>query len=399
MKSLNTFLVESKNLHLEHLEDEIFNRGSAGANEAMNFIDSLVTMLQGNSNRKMNVTVKWDGAPSLFAGINPENGKFFVATKSLFNKTPKINYTNADIDANHGGGLADKLKVALKHLPKLGIKGVLQGDMLFTSDDVKTETIDGQSMYTFTPNTITYAVPVDSKLGSQISSANMGIVFHTTYTGKTIADLMANFGADVSGLKKTNAVYFDDADYKDVSGSATFTKKETEEIRRNLAGVRRVLSQNKKLIDDVTKDKTLRDLIKIYTNANVRVGKDRGSAEELAGFIASRFDQKIEKLKTDSSKQRLTNERNKVTRFIDSISRGMNNLFSAQYYLSQAKSVILRKLQSLNTMPSFIRTDDGYRVTNPEGFVAIDHVGKAVKLVDRMEFSKANFTVSKDWTK
>ena len=399
MKSLNTFLVESKNLHLEHLEDEIFNRGSAGANEAMNFIDSLVTMLQGNSNRKMNVTVKWDGAPSLFAGINPENGKFFVATKSLFNKTPKINYTNADIDANHGGGLADKLKVALKYLPKLGITGVLQGDMLFTSDDVKTETIDGQSMYTFTPNTITYAVPVDSKLGSQISSANMGIVFHTTYTGKTIADLMANFGADVSGLKKTNAVYFDDADYKDVSGSATFTKKETEEIRRNLAGVRRVLSQNKKLIDDVTKDKTLRDLIKIYTNANVRVGKDRGSAEELAGFIASRFDQKIEKLKTDSSKQRLTNERNKVTRFIDSISRGMNNLFSAQYYLSQAKSVILRKLQSLNTMPSFIRTDDGYRVTNPEGFVAIDHVGKAVKLVDRMEFSKANFTVSKDWTK
>jgi hypothetical protein len=399
MKSLNTFLVESKNLHLEHLEDEIFNRGSAGANEAMNFIDSLVTMLQGNSNRKMNVTVKWDGAPSLFAGINPENGKFFVATKSLFNKTPKINYTNADIDANHGGGLADKLKIALKYLPKLGITGVLQGDMLFTSDDVKTETIDGQSMYTFTPNTITYAVPVDSKLGSQISSANMGIVFHTTYTGKTIADLMANFGADVSGLKKTNAVYFDDADYKDVSGSATFTKKETEEIRRNLAGVRRVLSQNKKLIDDVTKDKTLRDLIKIYTNANVRVGKDRGSAEELAGFIASRFDQKIEKLKTDSSKQRLTNERNKVTRYIDSISRGMNNLFSAQYYLSQAKSVILRKLQSLNTMPSFIRTDDGYRVTNPEGFVAIDHVGKAVKLVDRMEFSKANFTVSKDWTK
>ena len=399
MKSLNTFLVESKNLHLEHLEDEIFNRGSAGANEAMNFIDSLVTMLQGNSNRKMNVTVKWDGAPSLFAGINPENGKFFVATKSLFNKTPKINYTNADIDANHGGGLADKLKIALKHLPKLGIKGVLQGDMLFTSDDVKTETIDGQSMYTFTPNTITYAVPVDSKLGSQISSANMGIVFHTTYTGKTIADLMANFGADVSGLRKTNSVYFDNADYKDVSGSATFTKKETEEIRRNLAGVRRVLSQNKKLIDDVTKDKTLRDLIKIYTNANVRVGKDRGSAEELAGFIASRFDQKIEKLKTDSSKQRLTNERNNVTRFIDSISRGMNNLFSAQYYLSQAKSVILRKLQSLNTMPSFIRTDDGYRVTNPEGFVAIDHVGKAVKLVDRMEFSKANFTVSKDWTK
>ncbi len=399
MKTLSNFLVEEKNLHLEHLEDEIFNRGSAGANEAMNFIESLVTMLQGNSNKKMNVTVKWDGAPAVFAGINPENGKFFVATKSLFNKTPKINYTDADIDANHGGGLAGKLKVALKYLSKLGITGVIQGDMLFTSEDVNTETIDGQSMYSFTPNTITYAVPVDSKLGSRIAAAKMGIIFHTTYEGKTIADLKANFGADVSGLRKSKNVYFDDADYKDVSGSATFTKKETEEIRKNLAGVRRVLTKNKRLIDKITSDKALKDLIKIYTNANVRVGKDRGSAQELAGFIASRFDQRIAKLKTDAAKKKLETERNTVTRFIDSISKGMNDLFSAQYYLAQAKTVVLRKLQSLNTMPSFIKTDDGYRVTDPEGFVAIDHVGKAVKLVDRMEFSKANFTVSKDWTK
>ena len=143
MKTLSNFLVEEKNLHLEHLEDEIFNRGSAGANEAMNFIESLVTMLQGNSNKKMNVTVKWDGAPAVFAGINPENGKFFVATKSLFNKTPKINYTDADIDANHGGGLAGKLKVALKYLSKLGITGVIQGDMLFTSEDVNTDYVCG----------------------------------------------------------------------------------------------------------------------------------------------------------------------------------------------------------------------------------------------------------------
>jgi len=399
MKTLSTFLVEEKNLHLEHLEDEIFNRGSAGALEAMNFIDSLVQMLGSNSRKKMNVTVKWDGAPAIFVGNNPENGKFFVATKSLFNKTPKINYTNSDIDKNHSGGLAEKLKIALKHLKGLGIKGVLQGDMLFTSGDVKNETIDGESMYTFTPNTITYAVPVNSKVGSRVKSAKMGIIFHTTYNGNTIQDLKASFGAKTSGLNKSSAVFFDNADYKDVSGSATMTQSETKTIKSNLAGVRRVLSKEKRLLDEVTKNKTLLDIIKIYINANVREGKTRGQATELATFIASRFDKRISSLKTDKAKEKVENEKKQLMKFLSSISKGLDQLFSAHFYLSQAKMVVLRKLQAINTMPSFIKTDDGYKVTNPEGFVAIDRIGNAVKLVDRMEFSRANFTVAKDWTK
>jgi hypothetical protein len=204
MKTFTTFLTEQKNLHLEHLEDELFNRGEAGVREAIAFLKSLTDMLKGNSKSPVDVTVKWDGAPAIFTGINPENGKFFVATKSLFNKTPKINYTNADIDSNHSGGLADKLKVALANLKGLGITGVLQGDMLYTAGDISSQTIDGESMVTFTPNTITYAVPSGSDLSSKITGSQMGIVFHTTYSGDTIENLKASFGADVSGLRKSN---------------------------------------------------------------------------------------------------------------------------------------------------------------------------------------------------
>ena len=159
MQSFKTFinLTEAKNTHLTHAADLSFE-GYGRTQEAIRFIESLVEMLRGGSDSKLNLTRKWDGAPAIICGTNPENGKFFVGTKSVFNKTPKINYTNADIDANHGGGLADKLKVALQHLSKLGIKGVLQGDFLFDSGDLSSKTLEGEKYLTFTPNTITYAI-------------------------------------------------------------------------------------------------------------------------------------------------------------------------------------------------------------------------------------------------
>ena len=151
-------------------------------------------MLAGNSGSSVNVTVKWDGAPAVFAGINPENDQFFVGTKGVFAKNAKINYTNTDINLNHSGGLAKKLTVALAELSKANIKGVLQGDMMYTNDDLKTETIDGESYITFQPNTIVYAIPVKTKLAAKIMSSSMGIVWHTTYSGDTMEDMTASFG-------------------------------------------------------------------------------------------------------------------------------------------------------------------------------------------------------------
>jgi hypothetical protein len=398
MRTFTTFLTEQKNLHLEHLEDEMFNRGEAGVKEAIAFIKSLAEMLKGNAKSPVDVTVKWDGAPALFTGINPENGKFFVATKSLFNKTPKINYTNADIDANHSGGLAEKLKVALANLKDLGITGVLQGDMLYTKGDLSAQTIDGESMVTFTPNTITYAVPAGSDLAGKINSSQMGIVFHTTYNGDTIENLKASFGADVSGLRKTNKVWYQDASYKDVSGRATLTSNEEARVRKLIDITEKNIAKSKKTLRQIV-NSDLKDLIKIYLNANVREGVDRGTTKSFAGFISTRFDLKIKKLKTEKAKERVVKEKEVLLKELRSMSRDLDGLFTAHYELARAKMLILKKLQALNTMPSFIKTSTGYKVTDPEGFVAIDRSGKAVKLVDRMEFSRANFNVAKDWTK
>ena len=222
---------ENKNVHLEHIEDEVLNGGVNGARSAINFLQSLRNMLAGHAQSKVNVTTKWDGAPAIFCGINPENGKFFVGTKGVFNANPKLNYTDEDIDNNHpSAGLNSKLKVALRYLPKLGIKGVLQGDMMFTKGDIDNEVIEGQSYIIFQPNTIVYAVPSETKLAKTMLSAQLGVVFHTSYTGKKMADMKASFNIDIGRLTPTKDVWFRDASFTDASGSATFTEEETQSL-------------------------------------------------------------------------------------------------------------------------------------------------------------------------
>ena len=149
-----------KNLHLEHIEDEILNFGVPGGRAAINFIQSLRDMFAGEARSPVDISVKWDGAPAIFAGIDPEDEKFFVGTKGVFAKNPKLVKSTADLDKHgYSGGLRDKLQIALKELPKLGFKGVLQGDMMFTQSDLETTTIGDEDYITFQPNTIVYAIP------------------------------------------------------------------------------------------------------------------------------------------------------------------------------------------------------------------------------------------------
>ena len=196
-----------------------------GRKNAINFVRSLRDMLAGSARSSVSMTVKWDGAPAIFAGVDPEDGKFFVAKKSVFNVSPKLYKTNAEIDADLSGDLNAKFKVALAEFSKLGIKGVLQGDLMYT--DLSTEKIDGTSYYTFQPNTIVYAVPVDSDLGKTMNASKIGVVWHTTYKGSTLQDMTASFGANIAGLTKTKSVWMDDATYKDVSGKCNY------DIKRN----------------------------------------------------------------------------------------------------------------------------------------------------------------------
>jgi len=395
---------EGKNLHLEHLEDEVLNNGINGTRGAINFLQSLRDMLAGSSKKSVNVTVKWDGAPAVFAGINPENDKFFVGTKGVFNVTPKVNYTDADIDKNHSAaGLNAKLKVALKYLPKLGITDVLQGDMLFTQDDLSTETIDGISYTTFTPNTITYAVPKES--ASKIEKSKMGIVWHTTYSGKTLQSMRASFGVSISGLTKSNDVWFTDADYKDTSGTVNFNKSETDKITAvlSLAGktFRNMKSNFMKQLmsrDDIVM------LIKTFNNTKVREGQAISNTSrhtsDMIKWMDVKFQKNIDSVKTPKAKQAKQKTKDEVIRFLSSHKKDLQTIFDMQNHLVDAKNMVIRKLESARgVMDTFIRTDNGYRVTPAEGFVAIDQMGDAVKLVDRMEFSRANFNAAKNWTK
>ncbi len=399
MLSLTNYISESKNLHLEHLEDSLFNEGSKGVLDAINFCESLIDMLEGNAKSRVNVTVKWDGAPAIFAGVNPENGKFFVGSKSVFNVNPKINYTASDVNKNHGQspGLAEKLKVALKYLPKLGIKGVLQGDLMFT-DDVENQSIDNEDYLTFTPNTITYAAQVDTQLAKDVSKAKIGVVWHTTYTGKTLRDMKASFGANVKGLKKTKDVWFSDADFKDASGSATFTAEETKAARKEVAQVKSQFSKIRRIVDEFTSRKSIIDDLKIYGNQQVRKGKTDYSVEEFSKFVNDKMQKVIDSLKSERGKQNKRKIADEKLKYLSKNKGKIKKIFDLHLALNEMKMKFVRKLENVKSLGMFIRTEKGYRVTSPEGFVAIDKVKKnAYKLVDRLEFSRSNFTVAKNW--
>jgi len=396
---------EGKNVHLEHLEDNVLNGGVSGAREAIEFLRSLRNMLAGHTGSKINVTTKWDGAPAIFAGTNPENGEFFVGTKSVFAKNAKLNYTDKDIDENHPGeGLNQKLKLALAYLPKLGIKGVLQGDMMFSKGDISKETISGEEYIIFQPNTIVYAVPTKSKLAQTMLAAQIGVVFHTSYSGKSLETMKASFNIDVGHLKTTKDVWFRDASFTDASGTATFTEEETAAITSILSNAGRLFNTIPALtLNRIAASDVFLTQIKTFNNTKVREGKKiadtRIHTQELLNWIEARLNKEILAAKKEDTKQKRIKEKNEVMRFYRSNAIQLKLIFDLMNLIVDAKLMIIRKLETIKSIGTFVRTDDGFRITAPEGFVAVDHLGKALKLVDRLEFSRQNFNAQKAWDK
>lgn len=382
MKTFKAFLGESKNTHLQHLEDIIFISGAKGIDVAISVIREVVKVLQGSSKTKTFVSVKWDGAPALVCGEDPVSKKFFVATKSLFNKTPKVNFTHKDIDTNHGGsGVAAKLHAALDHLKPLGIKGILQGDLMFTPGDVKTKNIDGKPHYIFQPNTIIYAVPTDSELGRRISGAGVGIVFHTQYKGASLTQLSASFGPNVGYLKNSQTVWVEDAAFTDATGVASLTASETEKLSALLDEIV-ALKADKTItsaLNTIQRDAVLFDLVTRYFNSIIRSGSDLGSVPGLIKFM---------------SEQPKPNQA-AISR-VRGIASGLKRAFDLHKRIAVAKSTIIAKMNQVKTIGAFFQTDTGFVVANPEGFVAVATKG-VYKLVDRLEFSRQNFNAVKNW--
>ena len=379
------------NTHLTHLEELVLTQGPKGYDMARAFLLELLEELKGNVDSKVKTSVKWDGAPAIFAGINPENGKFFVGTKSIFNKVPKINYTPEDVQRNHGHapGLVDKLVKALRYLPGLGIQKILQGDFMFDDEMISTIDVDGEPHYAFKPNTITYAAPVNSKFGQEIAESKFGIVFHTTYDS---LDGGASFGADVSGLNKVPGVWVDDAYFTDDTGTVTLTEDEEAKVKELVSAADQI---------KINYDGLPMDLLNIYINSEIKGGQfiedPEKSFDGFKRWYSGRLEKRIDSLKSERGRLKATQKGQEMLSSIDDRKEDLVNLFRVSRLLFEAKNIFIAKYNNaVYNTKHFIDDGSGDLVaSNPEGYVAVDHIGNGVKFVDRLEFSKANFAVDK----
>ena len=401
---LRQFLTEAVNVHLYHIEEDIIRNGLVGAKSAVNYLNGLVNMMGGDTSNQVRVTVKWDGAPAIICGRDPLNGKFFVGTKSVFNaNTPKVNYTFQDIDRNHPDkGLNKKLKYAHRYLERLNIPGVVQGDLMFTPGDIKPERIDGEAYLTFTPNTITYAVQKGSKLYDQITKAKIGIVFHTQYSGDTLQNMDAEFGVDVGEFGQDPNVWYDDAYFKDMTGTATFTSDEVRSLKTQIAQIDQLIEQvPMPLWMKLSTNKEFTTYMMQFINQQVRQGKLGGNAKQMMQQFLNYYRdvqaQAKEKLKTDKAKDKRDQMVAVMGKLFTDNMEGVLKILQIHNQTISIKNSILKQINTVKATKQFIKTDQGFQVTNPEGYVAIDNDGQAVKLVDRLTFSKQNFNAQKNW--
>jgi len=402
------FITEQKNTHMEHAEDDVLNGGVKGTRDSINALRAVRDMLAGKSTKRVDITVKWDGAPAVFVGIDPSDGKFFVAKKGIFNKNPKIYKTPSEIDADTSGDLAEKLKVSLEEFKNLGIKkGVIQGDLLFTKKDLKTATIDGQEYITFHPNTIVYAIPTESELAKEIKSANIGVVWHTMYEGNTFEEMKAVFGKDIlSMINKTSRVWSTDVNYRDLSGKATLTNAETTKITNILSDAGKVFYRiDAKALNMIADNDDLREKIKTFNNTKVRnqlkVTNVKRHVKELIQYIHDYYEKEAASKKTQKGKSSTYAKRDEILAYFTPKHQSeLEAIFTLMNLLAEAKLMLITKLDQVKSIDTFLMTNKGYEVTGVEGYVAIDHLGgNTVKLVDRMRFSYANFSpdVIKGW--
>ena len=409
MKKFTSYLTETKNTHMEHIEDNVLNGGVQGARESIKFLQSLRDMLSGSSASAVSVSVKWDGAPAIFAGSDPSDGRFFVAKKGIFAKNAKVYKSPEEVDADTSGDLATKLKLALKHLPALGIKGVIQGDFLYSKSDLKTVSYKGIKYLTFHPNTLVYAVPVSSQLAKRIRASKIGIVWHTSYSGKTFDTMKASFGKNIaSSLISSKNVWSTDAEYRDLSGTATFTKKDTAEITNILSAAGKTFKKiDAGSLNGISGNAELLQRMKTFLNTKVRkqerVSNVKKAVQEMIDYFHQYYQIETEKRKSPKGKAAVDDRKKEVMKYFSNTNKtNLENILNLMNHIVDAKMMLIKKMNQVERLDTFLLTDKGFKATGVEGFVAIDKMGKkAVKLVDRMEFSYANFSpeVKKGWEK
>jgi hypothetical protein len=394
--------------HLEHLEDEVLNYGSEGCFAIVRFLTELKDMI-GKKSTGGFLQTKWDGAPSVVCGVDPMTNLFFVGTKSVFNKKdPKICYTEGDIDSMYDGELNKKLKDCLNYFSKLGITGVIQGDLLFT-DDKKTQRVDGEELIVFRPNTITYGIPTDHPIGKKVNRAKIGVVFHTHYAGgPDLADMSARPRVDISKFNSVDdvAVISNDTQVQQVS----FTQTEEQRFNRYIQQINRMCEISAEFHNYLVENSgTTGDAkffvgsyLKPFFNAEIKAARTitnvDATLKSFAEFYKAKMDKEINSVKTAAAQTKKRDFFYKGVKYLEDHQTEFKAFVALYKTIQEAKLFIIQKLDSLEQFRTFVEIDGGYKVTTPEGYV-LHQDGDMVKLVNRIEFSKNNFTIEKNWKK
>ena len=389
--------------HLEHLEDEMLNYGVEGCKASVSFLKELRKML-GCDNSTGFMQTKWDGAPSIICGTDPASGMFFVGTKSVFAKTaPKLCFVDSQIDEWYEGDLAEKLKFSLKYFADLNIKGVVQGDLLFTKSTLRRETIHGEKLYTFRPNTITYAIPVHHPIGQAAVRAQIGVVFHTHYAGNELQTMQALAGAKVDG--STDALVIKNDTPMDRVG---LNHQEEIKFDKHVSDIERMCMKCGDFLDELvgasgtTGDAKfhISSYLKQFFNNEIKNARSITNVEksltELGNFYHAKMSKELAKIKTPAN---LVKKRNLVyesENYLVNNASKFKAMLSLYKELQEVKQMVIDKLDHLEEFRTFVQTEKGYKVTTPEGYV-LHKDGDMIKFVNRLEFAYNNFTLQKQW--
>lgn len=395
MYTFKQFLLIEKNLHQLHLEQYAL-RGVYSLRRALEILLDLRNQFYTTDTGENTVNVKFDGAPAVICGIDPNDGQFFVGTKGVFSKTPKLAKSLQQVDELYGTGPAEKLKLAYQYLKPIIRDGIYQGDLLYDQEILAKNVIDGKEYFTFRPNTITYAVPAQSELGNKIGASKLGIVFHTHYTGDDFATMESDFHDVDLSSKSTRDALILSPKFSDKSATIAFTPEEYQQVTNFLSDIgKKSRELDHPFFDEF--DNTVLDIFEIYINTQVREGSfSNVTVDHFKEWLERYYEEKVyPKFK------RLEPKKQELQTKLDWIDRNANDislLIEVYFDIMKAKQLFVNKFNNIESdMATFIETDKGFKVTSHEGYVAVDAENNIVKLVDRLEFSKNNFNIAKNW--
>lgn len=367
---------DGKLKHIVHTEEHVLDGGHEGTMHAIKVLKNSKKEAE-SSEKSGHVTTKYDGSPSVVSGTNPENNKFFVASKSAFNKTPKINYTEEDIEKNHGHapGLVAALKHSLRHLPKVLPKhGVFQGDLMHTEDN---KHIHDNGSVSFTPNTITYTAHGDE--AKKAKNSKLGFAVHTQYHGSNLEDMKAEPIKNYEQFSQHKDVHLITPEYKGsgVKMSRQNSVKFNEHLKK---------AEEHSSVADHSKVEPHKEHVKTYINKTIRDNTE----PTVKGYVAhlkSVHQKAIDGVKTEKSKAAKTEKMEADLLHVKDNKEHFENALAAHNHIAAAKDVLVNHMNQ--HFSGFEHHING-KESSPEGYVYSSEKGP-VKLVDRKAFSAANF--------